>query len=273
MDLLPSDHKFPFDIHNKLYKDVFYDEIEYNRYTSYINGTLKAYEKHHHFPNIYTDYRDDWGYEITSHGFRCNSEYDKIDLMVFGCSHTFGVGAPKEDTWGYKLSKQLSVPEENYCNLGKAGFGIYQVLMVAQTAVLRHKPGMVFVLWPDPSRGIISDKHGQIRLLSTNSIQQPNIMETFGDDGDTKSEAWVNWIYKNLSYEKATMRFASHMLQQLCDQVGCLLVEDTVRQYTPLLNDPDHLARGRDLLHFEGLVHSRIATQFYDLLVKKQSNL
>lgn len=267
MDLLPPDYKFPFHIHNKLYNDVFYDEIEYKRYTSYINDDLES-KKQYHFPNIYTDYRDDWGYEITSHGFRCNSDYDKIDLMVFGDSHTFGVGIPKEETWGYQLSKQLSIKEENYCNMGISGIGIYQVLMIAQTAVLRHKPGMVFVLWPDPSRGIICDKWNDICSLTTNSIQQPKIMETFGDDGDTKLEAWINWIYKNLSYEKATMRFASHMLQQLCDQVGCLLVEDTVRQYTPLLSDPNNLARGRDLLHFDGHVNRRIATQFYDLLVK-----
>lgn len=63
----------------------------------------------------------DIGYNLNSQGYR-EKEWNNINwnqsILCLGCSHTFGVGVPKDETMPHKLSKKLQV---NCVNLGIPG--------------------------------------------------------------------------------------------------------------------------------------------------------
>lgn len=54
-------------------------------------------------------------------------EHPKADLLVFGCSFTFGYGLEDEQTWPYKLAELLG-PTWLVENYGQNGFGAQQML-------------------------------------------------------------------------------------------------------------------------------------------------
>lgn len=53
-------------------------------------------------------------YNLNSYGFRCDELQSDIPSICFlGCSMTFGIGVRKEDSFSYKLAKELGLKEYN----------------------------------------------------------------------------------------------------------------------------------------------------------------
>ncbi len=62
-------------------------------------------------------------YQYNNYGFRTPDNFDleTIGNVYLGCSHTFGIGLHLEDTWVYKLNKEIG--GKNY-NIAEPGSGI-----------------------------------------------------------------------------------------------------------------------------------------------------
>ena len=70
------------------------------------------------------------GFRYNSIGYRCPLNYNELKdgfLLTMGCSYTEGIGLAEEDTYTYRLAKNLNLTE-NYFNAGIGGFGVDVVL-------------------------------------------------------------------------------------------------------------------------------------------------
>ena len=90
-------------------------------------------------------------YDINSHGYRC-PEFDTIDWenshIMIGCSRTFGVGCPEQETIPALLSERLGEP---VINLGMGGTGCdYAFFNAMRLQNIKFKK--LFLLWPDIGR-------------------------------------------------------------------------------------------------------------------------
>lgn len=90
-------------------------------------------------------------YKINQQGFR-SAEFTPEDALVcFGCSYTYGVGLPEEQTWPHMLSKHYNIPA---FNLGIPGHGLDLITFYAMSYLRQDilKPKAFFVLVPPPGR-------------------------------------------------------------------------------------------------------------------------
>jgi hypothetical protein len=84
-------------------------------------------------------------HKVNSSGFR-SPEFQKVDLLVAGCSQTFGMGVNYEDTWGYKLALDLNV---SYANLGDPGTSNQKIVENIINYVSTYgKPKAICVVFP-----------------------------------------------------------------------------------------------------------------------------
>lgn len=58
-------------------------------------------------------------YLYNEYSFRGGGFSGKSELLVAGCSMTFGIGVPEQDTWGARLAKFLNI--DDFANIGLAG--------------------------------------------------------------------------------------------------------------------------------------------------------
>ena len=74
-------------------------------------------------------------YKYNSHGWRMNEEIDFKDPcnLYLGCSHTFGSGLHLQDTWSFKVQKQID--DFQYVNLSWPGNGPQDCLETLKLAL------------------------------------------------------------------------------------------------------------------------------------------
>lgn len=84
------------------------------------------------FENAHKWKHEKFDYKLTSLGFRENTEIpEHIDLAVFGCSFTFGVGLPLNGTWHKVLSKKHDIVSYNFGTSGssiKSSYDIFSIV-------------------------------------------------------------------------------------------------------------------------------------------------
>jgi len=144
----PDDLAFP----NKKEKWLFFDS-EYNfkkkPHPRYLNG----------FDYIHNNY-----------GYRCmdfDLENDKHKILTIGCSISFGMGIPYEETYSYLLCKKLSqkynIDIKNY-NLSLSGVGMDYISRVLFQTIDILKPDYIILLFPDKHRLEFFQKEGIIPM-------------------------------------------------------------------------------------------------------------
>ena len=111
-------------------------------------------------------------YERNSHGYRCNEFGNNEDIMILGCSQTFGSGLPEEFLWGTVFANKLN---KSYVNLAQEGDGA--------TAQI-YKAFKYFEEFGNPK--II------VACLPSTRIEMPFILEKFGKHGDSRHGAWTD---------------------------------------------------------------------------------
>jgi len=87
--------------------------------------------------------------------FRCPS-WDpmpdgKKNVVILGCSHTWGVGLEEHETWAYKVS-QHNTDRLRYFNLGQPGYspeGVVRMLYRTEKSIF---PKIIIICWPQLSR-------------------------------------------------------------------------------------------------------------------------
>ena len=94
-------------------------------------------------------------YKTNSHGYRC-PEWEpmpdgKKNVVVLGCSHTFGQGNADNEHWVHFLS-QHNTDRLRYWNLGQPGASADKVVRILYSCEKVIHPRIVIVCWPFWSR-------------------------------------------------------------------------------------------------------------------------
>ena len=144
------------DSHNVINNDVLFVEPnkEYQFYCSDCTkpevsiGYVHDNKKHLEYEN------PEFTYKFNNHRFRCDdfsSEDASNNFLFVGCSHTFGVGMPYEQTWAYQLNKNLN--GEKFFNVSIAGGSYQQIISDTYKYIyLFGKPKAIFMLLPNLER-------------------------------------------------------------------------------------------------------------------------
>ena len=122
----------------------------------------------------------DKGLPESEDGYRCPS-WDpmppgKKNVVVLGCSHTYGVGLEDNEHWVYFLS-QHNTDRLRYWNLGQPGASADQIVRILYGTEHLLFPEIVIVCWPLWSRRERLEKHA-ISLHSDNELLKTETGET-----------------------------------------------------------------------------------------------
>lgn len=90
-------------------------------------------------------------YNVNSMGYRSREFLDNPDLLVAGCSQTFGEGILEEHMWGNLLASKLGT--ERNVNLSFSGWSIGTIVLNIFNYIRRYgQPKVIAVMLPDPYR-------------------------------------------------------------------------------------------------------------------------
>ncbi len=94
-------------------------------------------------------------YTVNSYGYRC-PEWDpmpdgKKNVVVLGCSHTFGQGNAEDEHWVHHVS-QHNTQRLRYWNLGQPGASGDRIVRTLYGSEKLIDPRVIIVCWPDWSR-------------------------------------------------------------------------------------------------------------------------
>jgi hypothetical protein len=100
-------------------------------------------------------YYTDRGLPESSHGYRCPS-WDpmpdgKKNVVVLGCSHTYGVGLEDNEHWVHHVS-QHNTTRLRYWNLGQPGASADKIVRILHGCEKVIHPSIIIVCWPAWSR-------------------------------------------------------------------------------------------------------------------------
>ena len=94
-------------------------------------------------------------YKVNSHGYRCPEwtpmPDGKKNVVVLGCSHTFGEGLNDDEHWVHYIS-QHNTKRMRYWNLGQPGASADKVVRILYGCEKVINPSMIIVCWPFWSR-------------------------------------------------------------------------------------------------------------------------
>lgn len=89
-------------------------------------------------------------YYINSHGFRGKEISGKEDMLIAGCSFTFGSGIPEEKIWGVQVANSMSL---SYTNLGYPGASVLSIINSIFAYFKEYgNPKILICLFPDLDR-------------------------------------------------------------------------------------------------------------------------
>lgn len=130
---------------------------------------------------VYPKYPKEFDYEIKEHGFRVTPADPTKPIIVFaGCSMTFGIGLPVEDTWCHLVAKELGY-ENQYLNMGIPGSGPDAQLVNLHWALDNYKIDKICWFMSDPHRQIVyqHDRYACYVPPDTNFFDDKNFGEKF----------------------------------------------------------------------------------------------
>ena len=97
----------------------------------------------------------DKGLPESSEGYRCPSwdpmPSGKKNVVVLGCSHTYGVGLEDDEHWVHFLA-QHNTDRLRYWNVGQPGASADQIVRILHGTERLLFPEIVIVCWPLWSR-------------------------------------------------------------------------------------------------------------------------
>ena len=104
-------------------------------------------------------------YVINSYGYRCPEwkplPVGKKNVVVLGCSHTFGEGLEDGDVWVDQLYKKVDQKRLRFWNLGEPGASADKVVRILYATEKVLFPKHIVICWPFWSRRERLDTHEQ----------------------------------------------------------------------------------------------------------------
>ncbi len=200
-------------------KELF--EKNYKKYPN--NESLKYYKE-----NLIE-------YSFNNYGFRTPDDFNDTDVgnVFLGCSHTEGVGLHLENTWSYKLNKEVG---GKFWNLAQGGCGIqtdYRLLLAWKDTLKIKNIFHYTVPWP---RYEFFNEKEMIYLTPHNKNIKPYKWKFFVDI--LSGEEYCN--YNQMVYINA-IKGVSH-------EIGCnyYYLTDKILDEFP---ENDNSLQARDLIH------------------------
>lgn len=103
----------------------------------------------------YGYYADSEPVAFTAYPFRCPSwnpmPDGKKNVVILGCSHTWGVGLEAHETWAHFVS-QHNTKRLRYWNLGQPGYSPEALVRMLYRTEKTLFPDIIIVCWPEASR-------------------------------------------------------------------------------------------------------------------------
>jgi len=120
----------------------------------------------------------------SSHGYRCPS-WDpmpdgKKNVVVLGCSHTYGVGLEDNEHWVHHVS-QHNTKRLRYWNLGQPGASADKIVRILYGCEKIIDPRIIIICWPAWSRRERLESHTKNLIGSAEELRFEN------DDTDKNS--------------------------------------------------------------------------------------
>jgi len=136
--------------------------------------------------------------------FRCPSwtpmPEGKKNVVILGCSHTWGVGLDEHETWAHKVS-QHNKEKLRYWNLGQPGSSPEAVVrMLYRTEKTLH-PDLAIIMWPEFSRR---------EWLGEKTLRGGIPTNLMGTDPKLKSQTAETDLQTFLKSVFFTQKFAEH---------------------------------------------------------------
>jgi len=209
----------------------------------------------------------DLEYNFNSEGYRTKDiqEVEKDFVLVFGCSHTEGIGNFEEDIWCSQLLKKKSI---DFLNLGKAGAGPdIQYVNTAQWIKNRYPiPKIVIYQWPQTFRKSFVYQEDSKYIFKHYNVNS------------TKEKLDTEWYLKRYCIEPGEMHTNNYHAYTVSNLLWRLLE-------VPVLNwswtgdfecdfeklhmiETEDTGRARDLMHDGPDIHRQAAHQLKPLIDK-----
>ena len=206
-------------------------------------------------------------YNFNTEGYRTKEikDLDKEFILVFGCSHTEGIGNFEEDIW---CSQLLNPKGIDFLNLGKAGSGP-DIQYTNTLQYIKNSfpiPKLVIYQWPQTFRKSFAYKQDNNYIFKHYNIQTP------------KERKDTNWYLSRYCVEPGEMFknnyqdfYTSNLLWSL---LGIPVLNWTWEgdfecdfQNLHIIDTVD-TGRARDLMHDGPDIHKQVADQLSPLLDK-----
>lgn len=89
-------------------------------------------------------------YKINSDSYRSSEFIKNVDLLIGGCSNTYGCGIPEESIWGVQVANHFNM---SYVNLGIPGASINTIIDNIFAYIKKFgTPKNIVCIFPDPWR-------------------------------------------------------------------------------------------------------------------------
>ena len=119
------------------------------KYGHYSDSEIPNYKSHDH-------YNEQNGYVTNSFGYRCPEwtplPYGKKNVVVMGCSHTFGEGLDAGEVWVDQLYTLVNQRLLRFWNLGQPGASGEKIVRILYATEKVLFPKIIIICWPLWSR-------------------------------------------------------------------------------------------------------------------------
>jgi len=176
----------------------------------FVNSEYKTFEKNKFLvDSIYLE--RDIEYSFNNQGYRTKNikDLDKDFVLVFGCSHTEGIGNFQEHIWCSQLLNRKSI---DFLNLGKASTGpdIQYLNTVQYIKNQFPRPRLVIYQWPQTFRRSFAyskddsiilkhhNVHNKTEKKDTDWYLKRYCMET----GEMETNNYLNYYSSNLLWQQ-----------------------------------------------------------------------
>ena len=139
--------------------------------------SCRAHHKHKIITCMKHGHYTDRGLPESEHGYRCPS-WDpmpdgKKNVVVLGCSHTFGQGNADNEHWVHHVS-QHNTTRLRYWNLGQPGASADKIVRILYGCEQLIDPRIVIVCWPAWSRRERLESHASNLMGSDDELKFEN---------------------------------------------------------------------------------------------------
>ena len=233
--------------------------------------------KHGHYSDEEIPTEHNPGYAVNSAGYRC-AEWrpmpdGKKNVIVLGCSHTFGAGLDAGEVWVDQLAAKTDTRALRWWNLGQPGASGEKIVRILYATEKVLFPKIIIICWPELSRRERLENI-PINLTSDNELLKKETNET------DENNFLKNVFFAEKFAEKQGAKIMHCFAQHIYELNGTNVYKDTSLGSCWPEWDSHHLPnakRGhittpslaRDGVHY-GVEHHRVfAEKFYNKFKSK----